>query len=64
MIRTGPVSSWSNLEQLGPIYPFVGSEAFLALVCAGFWLGWVVWQWRAELKEYEHAAKPDLDRRN
>ena len=37
---------------VGPLYPGVGSEGFLVLVCVVAWLGWTVWQIKAENKEY------------
>lgn len=55
MIQTGPVSSWTSPEALGPIYPFLGWEGAMVVACLALWLGWTVWQWRLEEADYAAA---------
>ncbi len=62
MIRTGPVESWTaQPEGLGAIYPFLGWEGLMVLLTAAFWVGWIVWQLRAENEEYARAAQSVRD---
>ena len=53
MMRTGDVSSWTDLAEIGPVYPFVGWEGLFVIACTVFWLAWIVWQLRSEKAEYE-----------
>lgn len=48
---TTGVESWAKVSELGPVYPFVGSELLLFIVCVALWLGWHVWQLRNEARE-------------
>ncbi len=32
------ISSWSNPESIGAIYPFVGTEMLLVIAAAVFWI--------------------------
>ena len=58
MIRTGTVESWSaSPETLGPIYPFLGWEWLMILVAVALWIGWTIWQARAEAAEYARIAE-------
>ena len=51
------IEGWrQQLAELGPIYPFVGSEWLLLVACGAFWLGWVIWQIRLEHSEHERAG--------
>ena len=57
-INTGMVESWAGkITDIGPIYPFVGSEVLLFIVGLVLWLWWHVWQTRHETKTYEEDAK-------
>lgn len=56
------VETWSgtDLLQVGPIYPFVGSEVLLWIVGIAFWIGFHISQFRIEaqeLREDEQAAQ-------
>ncbi len=57
-MATGPVDTWLNIDKFGAIYPFVGTEGLLVIVGLAFWLGWHVWQFRAESAEFSS----DLDK--
>lgn len=52
-MSTGLVDNWLNLDTFGPIYPFVGTEVFLAIVGVAFWIIWHVWQIKAESAEFK-----------
>jgi hypothetical protein len=53
-MTTGLVASWSGrILDIGPIYPFVGSEGLLVILGLVFWVGWHIWQTRMETKEFE-----------
>ena len=52
-MSTGMVESWAGkMTDIGPIYPFVGSEMLLWLVGMALWIVWHVWQVRNENQEY------------
>ena len=53
------VDTWSgtDLTQVGPIYPFVGSEFILWIVGLAFWIWFHVSQIRIEDRELEADAE-------
>jgi hypothetical protein len=52
-MATTEVTSWAvDLATLGPIYPFVGSEKMWVLLGLAFWIGFHIWQMRAENRAY------------
>ncbi len=52
------VESWTgSMMDLGPIYPFVGSETILWIVGMAVWIGWHVWQGRHESHVYAEDEK-------
>ncbi len=65
-MATGPVETWAqNLAEVGPIYPFVGSEVVLWVVGMAFWVFWHIWQARLESASYRDERQRyagDLDR--
>jgi hypothetical protein len=53
-MATTEVTSWAvDLSTLGPIYPFVGSEMLWFLLGLAFWIGFHVWQIRAENRTFK-----------
>ena len=53
-MSTGSFESWTgNVLDIGPLYPFVGTEMFWFILCFGFWIVWHVLQWRMEDANYE-----------
>jgi hypothetical protein len=56
---TTTVDSWTGLDLLsvGPIYPFVGSEALLWIVGLVFWIGFHILGARIEKRELEADAE-------
>ena len=53
-MATTEVTSWAvDLATLGPIYPFVGSEKLWVLLGLAFWIGFHVWQMRAENRAFK-----------
>jgi hypothetical protein len=58
MEATGLIESWSaNPSQLGPIYPFNGTEIGWVVLVVCFCTCWVVWQIRSERAEHEATAR-------
>ncbi len=48
------LDSWAvDLAEVGPVYPFQGTEVLMVIVGLALWLGWHVWQIRAENAEIE-----------
>lgn len=57
-MSTTPVESWAvDLAELGPIYPFVGSEGLMIALGFAAWIGWHIWQIRNERREDEETAR-------
>jgi hypothetical protein len=53
-MSTGNVENWDgNILDIGPIYPFVGWEGVMAVLCIIFWVGWHVWQIKMENKRLD-----------
>lgn len=52
-MSTGAVENWIDVDSLGAIYPFVGSEGFLVVLGLAFWIGWHVWQMKKEKAEFD-----------
>jgi hypothetical protein len=53
-MTTGNFQNWAgNILDIGPIYPFVGSEFILFLLGLVFWIGWHALQFRVESKEFQ-----------
>jgi hypothetical protein len=56
-MTTGNFTDWSgNMLDLGPLYPFVGSEGLMVLLAFIFWIGWHILQIRGENKQLEDEA--------
>lgn len=52
-MRTGQIDTWTgNPADVGPMYPFVGYEVPLFVVCVVLWLAYTVWQMRHENAVY------------
>jgi hypothetical protein len=57
-MQTGNVANWDgNIVDIGPIYPFVGWEGFMVVLCIIFWIGWHILQVRAENRQLEDEAR-------
>lgn len=57
-MQTGNVENWTgDMLAVGPIYPFVGLEAVLVIICVLFWIGWHIWQIRMESANYADDMK-------
>lgn len=57
-MSTGSFADWQgNMTEIGPLYPFVGSEMLWAAIGLAIWLVWVVVQWRMESSNYEDDLK-------
>ena len=40
-MMTGSFTDWAgSIAEIGPIYPFVGTEWLLVIAGVGFWLAW------------------------
>lgn len=47
------VESFANLDQLGAIYPMVGTEGLLTIIGLALWIIWHIWQLCIEKSEHE-----------
>lgn len=56
-MSTGNFDNWDgNVLDIGPIYPFVGWEGFMVVLCIVFWVAWHVIQIRMENRQLEEEA--------
>ncbi len=52
-MQTGNVSTWNGtMTDIGPLYPFVGSEVIMLIICVVGWIAWHIWQVRMETSNY------------
>ena len=57
-MNTGKIENWAgNILDIGPLYPFVGTEFVLFLIGLVFWLGWHAMQFRVESRELQDDTK-------
>jgi len=53
-MTTGNFENWAgNIAEIGPIYPFVGSEFLLFILGLVFWIGWHIVQARQEKRQLQ-----------
>jgi hypothetical protein len=59
-MSTNGLTSWAvDLNNIGAIYPFQGSEVLLTLLLLVFWIGFHVLQTRAENREFDRDVAAD-----
>lgn len=52
------IGNWQgNMLDIGPLYPWVGSEVVMVILGLVFWIGWHIWQFRMENSNYEDDLK-------
>lgn len=57
-MSTGSFENWAGtITDIGPIYPFVGSEGFWLVLGVIFWIWWHIVQTRRENRQYEEEVK-------
>lgn len=49
------LQSFSDPANIGPLYPFAGTEVLLAILGIALWIGFHILQAREETKEWDHA---------
>jgi hypothetical protein len=57
------IESWANPAEIGPIYPFVGTEVILTIIGVVLWIAFHVVTAREENKQWrdlddQYAAEP------
>lgn len=57
-MSTGSFESFAaRIADIGPLYPFVGSEVVLVIVAVGCWIAWHVYELRMEQRDYDKQLK-------
>jgi hypothetical protein len=57
-MSTGNVTNWDgNIIDIGPLYPFVGSEGLLVVVLIALWVAWHGAQMVGENRELENRVR-------
>ncbi len=51
------LSSYGNIQEIGPLYPGAGLEWLMVIVLFALWVLWHLFQISAEEKEYREALK-------
>ncbi len=52
-MATGQIESWGGaMTDIGPLYPFVGTEVWWWVIGLALWIGWHVWQGRFENRTF------------
>ncbi len=58
MTLIGLIDSWTtNPLDVGPIYPFVGSERLMMAACAVYFVGFMVWKLSSESRKYAQRVR-------
>lgn len=61
-MQTGNFENFAgNLLEVGPLYPFVGTEMLMFVAAVIFWLWWHVSELRIERREYEQEIEKFSD---
>lgn len=56
-MSTGVIDSWAvDLANVGPIYPWVGSEGVMFIIALVLWIAWQIWQIKFESDTYREEA--------
>jgi hypothetical protein len=54
-MSTGNFANWDgNVLDLGPLYPFVGSEILMVVILIVLWVAWHLLQMKGEKDELDH----------
>ena len=62
-MTTGAFENFSGtIADIGPMYPFVGSEWLWLILAIVFWLGWHIRQIRQENREYHQEREKYMSR--
>ena len=57
-MSTGSFENWAGtITDIGPLYPFVGTEMLWYILALVFWIGWHVVQTKRENKAYAEEVK-------
>jgi hypothetical protein len=57
-MSTGNVANWDgSIVDIGPIYPFVGWEGLMVVLCIIFWVAWHILQVRMENAQLDEEAQ-------
>jgi hypothetical protein len=57
-MSTGSFDNWDgNMMDLGPLYPFVGSEGLMVVVLVALWAAWHIAQLVGENRELEDRVR-------
>ena len=58
MNKSITIETWhTNPTDIGPLYPYVGTEMLLCALCAIFFIGFIVWKFKTENKTYNRQAQ-------
>jgi hypothetical protein len=57
-MATGNIENWAGtIADIGPLYPFVGTEFILWIIGMALWIGWHIWQSRIENAQYDEERR-------
>ena len=58
-MKNGPtIETWNtNPADLGPLYPYTGTEILLCVLCLIFFIAFMIWKFNSENQKYAHQAE-------
>ncbi len=58
MSNSTTIETWqTNPADIGPLYPYVGTELLLCALCAIFFVGFLIWKFKTENKIYNRQSE-------
>ena len=47
------LESWTPVKEVAALSPFSGGEVYLTIIAVVLWIGWQIWQIKAENSTYD-----------
>ena len=62
IMSTGSIEDFSDkISEIGPLYPFAGWEMIFVFFGFAFWIGWHIWQFKIETREYKEEMEKNIN---
>ena len=53
MNKSTTIETWhTNPADIGPLYPYVGTEMLFCAICVIFFVGFIIWKFKTENQNY------------
>lgn len=58
MNKSTTIETWhTNPADIGPLYPYVGTEMLFCALCAIFFVGFIIWKFKTENQIYNRQTQ-------